>query len=51
MIVLQEILKRTGVPAADVDGIILGAVEMMGEQAHPGTAIPFLAGFPTMWPG
>ena len=22
------------------------AVEMMGEQAHPGTAVPFLAGFP-----
>ena len=32
--------------AGDVDGVILGAVEMMGEQAHPGTAIPFLAGFP-----
>ena len=45
-IVLQEILRRTGVAANDVDGIILGAVEMMGEQAHPGTAIPFLAGFP-----
>ncbi len=26
--------------------MILGAVEMMGEQARPGTAIPFLAGFP-----
>jgi len=46
VIVLREILARTGVAAADVDGIILGAVEMMGEQAHPGTAIPFLAGFP-----
>ena len=46
VIVLQEILKRTGLAAKDVDGIILGAVEMMGEQAHPGTAIPFLAGFP-----
>jgi acetyl-CoA acyltransferase len=45
-IVLREILTRTGVAAKDVDGIILGAVEMMGEQAHPGTAIPFLAGFP-----
>src|SRR5262250_3698369 len=45
-IVLREILRRTGVAAGDVDGIILGAVEMMGEQAHPGTAIPFLAGFP-----
>jgi acetyl-CoA acyltransferase len=46
VIVLREILARTGVAAKDVDGIILGAVEMMGEQAHPGTAIPFLAGFP-----
>src|SRR5262249_28227233 len=46
-IVLREILTRTGISAKDVDGIILGAVEMMGEQAHPGTAIPFLAGFPS----
>src|SRR5574340_1410890 len=46
VLVLQEILRRTGVAAKDVDGVILGAVEMMGEQAHPGTAIPFLAGFP-----
>jgi acetyl-CoA C-acetyltransferase/3-oxo-5,6-didehydrosuberyl-CoA/3-oxoadipyl-CoA thiolase len=45
-IVLQELLRRTAVPAGDVDGVVLGAVEMMGEQAHPGTAIPFLAGFP-----
>jgi acetyl-CoA acyltransferase len=43
---LRAILARTGVAASEVDGIILGAVEMMGEQAHPGTAIPFLAGFP-----
>jgi len=46
VIVLHKILECTGVAAKDVDGIILGAVEMMGEQAHPGTAIPFLAGFP-----
>jgi len=46
VIVLREILRRTGVAAGDVDGIALGAVEMMGEQAHPGTAVPFLAGFP-----
>ncbi len=46
VIVLREILECTGVAAKDIDGIILGAVEMMGEQAHPGTAIPFLAGFP-----
>ncbi len=44
--VLHAALRRSGVPAGDVHGVILGAVEMMGEQAHPGTAIPFLAGFP-----
>ncbi len=43
---LHEVLRRTGVRAEQVDGVMLGAVEMMGEQAHPGTAIPFLAGFP-----
>jgi len=46
VVVLREILARTGVAAKDVDGVMLGAVEMLGEQAHPGTAIPFLAGFP-----
>jgi acetyl-CoA acetyltransferase family protein len=45
-IALQEVLRRSDVAAGDVSGVILGAVEMMGEQAHPGTAIPFLAGFP-----
>ena len=45
-VVLQEVLRRSELQAGDVDGVILGAVEMMGEQAHPGTAIPFLAGFP-----
>ena len=44
--VLHEVLRRTGIAPGDVDGVILGAVEMMGEQAHAGTAIPFLAGFP-----
>jgi len=43
---LHELLRRTGVAAHDVDGVLLGAVEMMGEQAHPGTTVPFLAGFP-----
>jgi acetyl-CoA acetyltransferase family protein len=43
---IHELLRRTGVAAERVDGVMLGAVEMMGEQAHPGTAIPFLAGFP-----
>jgi acetyl-CoA acetyltransferase family protein len=46
VVVLLEVLRRTGVAPGDVDGVVLGAVEMMGEQAHPGTAIPFLAGFP-----
>ncbi len=43
---LHALLERTGTAAHDVDGVLLGAVEMMGEQAHPGTSIPFLAGFP-----
>jgi len=46
VIVLRALLERTGVSHDAVDGIMLGAVEMMGEQAHPGTAIPYLAGFP-----
>ena len=46
VIVLQEILRRTGVAGKDVDGVILGAVEMMGEKAHPGTTLPFMAGLP-----
>jgi acetyl-CoA acyltransferase len=44
--VLHACLRRAGMRPDDVDAVILGAVEMMGEQAHPGTAIPFLAGFP-----
>ena len=44
--VLRALLERTGTKREEVDGIFLGAVEMMGEQAHPATAIPFLAGFP-----
>jgi acetyl-CoA acyltransferase len=46
VLVLRELLRRSAVDAGDVHGVILGAVEMMGEQAHPGTAIPYLAGFP-----
>src|SRR5262249_23537103 len=46
VVVLHELLTRAALERADVDGIFLGAVEMMGEQAHPATAIPFLAGFP-----
>src|SRR5690606_30581285 len=46
-IVLGEACDRTGLDPGDVDGVLLGAVEMMGEQAHPGTTVPFLAGFPS----
>lgn len=46
VVALNALVERTGIAKSDVDGVILGAVEMMGEQAHPGTAIPFLAGFP-----
>src|SRR5262249_4189280 len=46
VVVLHEVLRRGGVAPGDVHGVILGAVEMMGEQAHPGTASPFLGGFP-----
>ena len=46
VVVLKELLRRADVTVGDVDGVILGAVEMLGEQAHPGTTIPFLAGFP-----
>jgi acetyl-CoA acyltransferase len=46
LLVLDEIVRRGRLERGDVDGILLGAVEMMGEQAHPATAIPFLAGFP-----
>jgi acetyl-CoA acyltransferase len=44
--VLKAITAGARLDRDAVDGVILGAVEMMGEQAHPGTAIPFLAGFP-----
>jgi acetyl-CoA acyltransferase len=46
-LVLNEACRRTGIAPDDVDGVMLGAVEMMGEQAHPGTTVPFLAGFPS----
>lgn len=51
VIVLQELVKRTGVGPGLIDEVILGAVEMMGEQAHPGRNVLFLAGFPFEVPG
>ena len=50
-VVLRKCLRRTGLAPGDTYGVILGAVEMMGEQAHRGTAIPFLAGFPPLGVG
>ncbi len=49
--VLQEIVKRNGIDPADVEEVILGAVEQMGEQAHPGRNCVVLAGFPYDVPG
>src|SRR4029450_2609380 len=46
VVVLHEVLRRAGVAAGGVDGGVLGAVGMVGGEAQPGTAIPFLAGFP-----
>ena len=44
--VVQEVVSRTGVPSKEIDEVILGAVELMGEQAHPGRNVAFLAGLP-----
>lgn len=46
-LVLREACRRTEIDPGEVDGVLLGAVEMMGEQAHPGTTVPFLADFPS----
>lgn len=44
--VLKEITRRNGVDPGDVEDVILGAVEQLGEQAHPGRNCLVLAGFP-----
>jgi acetyl-CoA acetyltransferase len=49
--VLQEIVKRTGVDPSEVDEVILGAVEQLGEQAHPARNCAVLAKFPFEVPG
>jgi acetyl-CoA acetyltransferase family protein len=49
--VLQEITKRNNIDPGDVEDVILGAVEQMGEQAHPGRNCLVLAGFPYDVPG
>ena len=43
---LHEMVKRTGVEPKKIDEVILGAVELVGEQAHVGRNVAFLAGFP-----
>jgi len=44
--VLKAIVERNGIDPADVEDVILGAVEQLGEQAHPGRNCLVLAGFP-----
>src|SRR5258708_21496750 len=44
--VVKELVRRTGVAPAMIDEVILGAVELIGEQAHPGRNVAFLAGLP-----
>jgi acetyl-CoA acetyltransferase family protein len=44
--VLKEITRRNDVDPGDVEDVILGAVEQLGEQAHPGRNCLVLAGFP-----
>lgn len=46
VMVLQEIVKRTKVDPGEVEEVILGAVEQLGEQAHPGRNCLVLAKFP-----
>ena len=51
VVVLQELVKRTRLDPGLIDEVILGAVEMIGEQAHPGRNILCLADFPFEVPG
>lgn len=44
--VLQEIVKRNAIDPADIEEVVLGAVEQLGEQAHPARNCVVLAGFP-----
>jgi acetyl-CoA acetyltransferase family protein len=44
--VVQELLARTRVDPKTIDEVILGAVELIGPQAHPGRNVAFLAGLP-----
>jgi acetyl-CoA acyltransferase len=43
---LQAITRRAAVDPGEVDEVILGAVELIGEQSHPGRNVSFLADFP-----
>ncbi len=44
--VVNELIRRTGVAPSSIDELILGAVELIGEQAHPARNVGFLAGLP-----
>ncbi|HEV3028834.1 MAG TPA: thiolase family protein, partial [Planctomycetota bacterium] len=43
---LQELVKRTNIQPKEVDEVILGSVELIGEQSHSGRNVTFLADFP-----
>ena len=50
VVVLREVLHRAGVGSGDVEGIILGAVEMMGNRPTRAPPSPSWQGFPiTSW--
>ena len=51
VLVLQEVVKRNDINPGEVEDVILGAVEQLGEQAHPGRNCLILAGFPYEVPG
>ena len=44
--VVQETVARTKIDPKLIDEVILGAVELIGEQAHPGRNVAFWAGLP-----
>lgn len=46
VLVLRAIVARTGVEPAEIEEVILGAVEQLGEQAHPARNCLVLAKYP-----
>ncbi len=46
VIVLQELMRRTKVDPNSIEETVIGTVEQIGEQAHIGRNVAFLAGLP-----